>query len=245
MRQETDRFGTITMPSGCLYGIQTARCIENLSFSKSYLKDYPQLLKALLQVKTACARANSAAGVVTAELGRAIENACGDAMKEEYRSQFAVDMLHGGGGIAFNVNVNEVIANIANISAGGQAGAYEPVHPKEHVNASQSTADVCHTALRLALRESSAGLIVELRTLKDALAGRKLALGQVITVARTCLQDAMPVSLGEMFGAFAALIKRLADELEACREILGAVNLGGTVIGSGEGAPEAYRKMRH
>ncbi len=242
MRQERDRFGVITLPDQCLYGIQTARCIENLSFSDFKLADYPSFLSCLALVKSACAKANQSAGMIEDNIARAIEGACQEIGSGRYRDQFPVDMLHGGGGIAFNVNVNEVIANVANMRLGNTPGSYNPVHPKKHVNASQSTADVCHTALRLTLLSRSEELFGALRRLTQAFAEKRLEFSSISTIARTCLQDAMPVKLSETFGAFEALVKRRCDELYGSIAKLSSVNLGGTVIGSGDGASSEYRK---
>jgi len=243
VREEHDRFGTIALPPECLYGIQTARCVENLSFSQSRLSDYPEFLSAMALVKLACAKANLSAGVIDSAAASSIEGACAEINSGLYREQFPVDMLHGGGGIAFNVNLNEVIANVANLKLGGKPGSYSPVHPRVHVNASQSTADVCHTALRLALLGRSEELLGRLRLLEQAFAAKRADLAAVTTISRTCLQDALPVALSETFGAFEALVGRRTDELLQSTAKLVAVNLGGTVIGSGAGAPREYRAV--
>lgn len=243
MRQEHDRFGAINLPSSCLYGIGTARCLENLSFSGSNLGDYPDFLQALLSVKRACAKANLNTGALTPSLYQAITTACLELARTEHSVHFPVDMLHGGGGIAFNVNMNEVIANFANLKLGHQPGQYCPVHPSAHVNVNQSTADVCHTALRLAIITASSRLDKTLRELTDAFTRKRCDLLPIVTLARTCLQDAMTVSLGEAFGSFAAVVERRRNELNWSVSKLKKVNLGGTVIGSGDGASSDYRAI--
>jgi aspartate ammonia-lyase len=243
VRIESDRFGEVSLPSTCLYGVGTARCLENLSFSRSPLSDYPDFLAALLTVKRACAAANLASGLLTESIHRAIESACINLANHDQRCHFPVDMLHGGGGIAFNVNLNEVIANSANVQFGRLPGEFSPVHPTKHVNLSQSTADVCHTGVRLAIIKASLRLDNALKRLSKTLCLKKVEFLPIKTLARTCLQDALVVPLGETFGAFDAVIERRRKEL--CNSInkLERVNLGGTVIGSGDGASQTYRAV--
>lgn len=243
VRSERDSFGEVRLDSSCFYGIQTVRCLENLSFSPARLRDYPRLIESLAKVKRACALANAEAGVLSTAIAQAIEAACLELEAGEHREQFLVDMLHGGGGIAFNFNLNEVVANLANLRFGSGVGTYDPVHPKIHVNASQSTADVCHTAFRLAVYNSLQALLAVLAQLYSAFIEKQQAFKEVETLARTCLQDAMTVPLGTIFGAYAAVTKRRSVELSQCTERLRRVNLGGTVIGSGDGAGTPYRQV--
>jgi aspartate ammonia-lyase len=140
------------------------------------------------------------------------------------------------------MNVAEVIANVASEALGGRRGEYVPIHPKRHVNASQSTADVCHTALRLALLERSAVLLAALEALAETSETKVHEFRHVATLARTCLQDAMPTTLALLFVGHAALIRRRTRELRQSLEAIHQVALGGTVIGSGEGAPLRYRE---
>jgi aspartate ammonia-lyase len=214
-----------------------------MSFSGQSLSQYPQLIASLAIVKRACAQANIMAGTLPSQLGALIAEQCNRLIGGEYREQFPVDMLHGGGYIAFNTNINEVIANLANIAAGGHAGTYTPIDPKSHVNCGQSTADVCHTAVRLAIIQLFASLQDALQDLGEHFQRLAVELRPVQTIARTCLQDAMPVSLGESFGAYAAFIERRARECRRAVLSLQEINLGGTVIGSGEGADERYRQL--
>lgn len=243
VRIERDRFGPLELPSSCLYGIGTARCLENLSFSNSKLSDYPDFLNALLSVKRACAQANLASGLIANEIQHAIDNACLKLAHADHRQSFPVDMLHGGGGIAFNLNVNEAVANYANLQSMGAAGVYFPVHPAKHVNLCQSTADVCHTSLRLAIVVAARRLDMALESLSDAFARKSAEFRPIKTLARTCLQDAMTVSLGAAFGAFDTVTARRRKEFASSVDQLKKVNLGGTVIGSGEGANSRYREQ--
>jgi len=239
-RVERDLLGELEIDAAALYGVHTARAVQSLSFSGRRLADYPRYLHALVAVKQAAARANRDAGVLDSGLAGAIENACAALRAGRHQNQFPVDLLAGGGGIAVNMNVNEVIANLANEALGGARGVYEPVHPKLHVNASQSTADVCHSATRLAILDHWTDLHRALKGCGAAVRAKADALRPVMTMSRTCLRDGFAVSLGDLFGGFAAAIERRTAELDRAVQAFRQVNLGGTVIGSGTGAPPAY-----
>jgi aspartate ammonia-lyase len=225
----------VTPPPTLLpHGPQTALAREHLSFSGRTLGAEPELLRALLQVKKAAALANAAAGALAPERSRAIVGACDALLADPSPASFPVDLLSGGGGIAFNVNLNEAIAARA-------GGAGLPIDAKAHVNASQSSADVCHTAFRLAVLARWDDLAPALDALHASLEERAKALASVTTLTRTCLRDALPGALGDLLGGHAALIARRRAALAQATAPLHAVNLGGTVIGSGEGAPAGYR----
>ncbi len=153
-----------------------------------------------------------------------------------------VDLLGGGGSIGINMNVNEVLANLASEALGGGRGSYDPVHPLRHVNASQSTADVCHTAARLAVTAAAPAALDALDACAASLTARADAVARVPTLARTCLQDAMPTTADVLLRGHAAALARRAADLRAAVVPLDAVVLGGTVIGDGRGAPPAYRE---
>jgi len=241
-RIEEDAFGRMELPDDALYGIHTLRCKENMTFSGRALRDYPEYVEALVMVKKAAARVNAQIGVLPDRLAEAIEAACDEILEGRHREQFIVDAFHGGGGIGANMNVNEVIANLANERLGGARGLYDPVHPNDHVNASQSTSDVCHTAVRIALLRVSGEFLGSLERLCDTTAQKAEAFMPVMTIARTCLQDAMAVPAGALFAGYAHGLRRRLEELRRSVSRLHAVNLGGTVIGSGTGAPPEYRE---
>jgi len=241
-RFEEDLLGERAVPADALYGIHTVRAAENLGFSDRILANYPDYIRALATVKKAAARANRDAHVIDARRQGAIERACDGLIRGEHLAQFPVDMLGGGGSIAVNMNLNEVIANLACEDLGGARGSYEPVHPKLHVNASQSTADVCHTAIRMTVLSRWSGLRRALSQCVEAFRAKAAELRPVVTISRTCLQDASPVSLGELFGGHAAAIGRRAGELAQSVRKLMRINLGGTAIGSGSGASASYRR---
>jgi len=192
-RIEQDLLGELAVPAAALYGIHTVRATRNLSFSGKTLGRYPAYIRALAIVKKAAARANRDARVLDTRVATAIERACDALIRGEHPDQFPVDALGGGGSIAVNMNLNEVIANLANEHAGGTRGTYRPVDPKTHVNASQSTADVCHSAIRIAILERWAVTRRALAACASASRVKAAQLRPVITIARTCFQDAAPV----------------------------------------------------
>jgi aspartate ammonia-lyase len=241
-RIERDIIGDLEVPARALYGIHTVRSIHNLSFSGRTLGAYPAYVRALAIVKKAAARANRDARVLEPRMLKAIEAACAEVIAGKHLDQFPVDVLGGGGGIAVNLNINEVIANLANEFLGGSRGTYRPIDPKRHVNASQSTADVCHTASRIAIIDRWTGLRRVLDTCRDAARAKARQFHSVRTIARTCLRDASAVSLGEIFGAHASAIERRVAEIDRTVMALRRINLGATAIGDGSGAPPLYRR---
>lgn len=240
-RLESDTLGAVRVPASALYGARTVRALENLSFSGRALGGCPAYVRTLGWVKQAAARANREAGVLRPEIADAIDAAAARLGNLELLDHLPVDLLGGGGSIGVHVNVNEVIANVANEAAGGRRGEYSPVRGAD-VGASQSTADVCHTALRLAIIDQWRPLQRALRATLATLCEKAGELGDVETLARTCLRDAMVVRLEVLFSGYASLIERRTLELERCVEPLHRVALGGTVIGTGEGAPGLYRE---
>jgi aspartate ammonia-lyase len=241
-RIERDLLGELEIPASALYGIHTVRAVRNLSFSGKTLGHYPHYVAALAIVKKAAARANRDAKVIDPCVCAAIEHTCAFLIRGAPPDQFPVDVIGGGGGIGVNMNINEVIANFANEHLGGKRGAYAPVDPKRHVNASQSTADVCHTAIRIAALDRWKPLRTALGALVSATRAKAVQLRPTITIARTCLQDASPISMGALFGGHAAVLQRRIDELARSIDNLRRINLGGTAVGSGQGAPPAYRR---
>jgi aspartate ammonia-lyase len=240
VRVERDALGAVEIPAAALYGIQTARAVENLSFSRRTLGACPAYVDALVMVKRAAARANRAAGVLAPRLADAIEAAALTAPR--HLDQFPVDLLGGGGSIGVNMNVSEVLANLANEQLGTARGSYEPVHPLRHVNASQSTADVCHSAARLAILARAERLTATLAAATRTLAAKADAFASIPTLSRTCLQDALPTTVDVLIGGHAALLRRRGEAIASALAPLHAVALGGTVIGDGAGAPAAYRE---
>lgn len=236
MKIMKDEFGVIELPDQALYGMQTARTIENMSFSGKILAQYPVYIQSLAKVKKAAAMANHLSGVIDFAVKDAIVNACDELIAGKYTDQFPVDVFHGGGSIGINMNVNEVLAALAGMSG-------ESVHSVEHVNASQSTADACHTAIRIALIVKSTMLERSIQSILQVLDQKATEFAQIATIARTCWQDGMQVSAGVFFGAAASALSRRLESLRQAVTQIHRVNLGGTVIGSGVGASERYREV--
>jgi len=230
------------IPKQALYGIQTARVLECMNFSGVSLSSYPDLIVSLATVKKACAAANLEARILEPDLCAAIVQACDQVIAGSHHSEFVVDMLHGGGSIAFNQNANEVLANLANLRLGSGVGDYSPIS-RQHVNLSQSTSDVCHTAFRLCVKARIIRVIDSLQLLFESLEEKRCEFLNVETLARTCLQDALTTSMGTTFGAYKTFVSRRRQHLEDANSRMDEVNLGGTVIGDGSGAHPDYRKV--
>lgn len=221
------------MSERILYGEQTKHTLENMSFTGRHLGDFPVYVRALIQVKEACVRANMRAGQISRERGVQIQAACRELLRGDYREQFPVDVFHGGGGIGLNMNVNEVIASLAG----------ENVGPVDDVNLNQSTSDACHTALCLALLTMTENLAQEIQAVEAVLSDKAEEFAGIHTIARTCWQDGMAVELSSIFEALANALKRNRSKLEENGKEFARVNLGWTVIGSGTGATEGYRQV--
>lgn len=238
MRIEHDLLGERQIEDSCYYGIHTRRALEN--FHITGVSIHPELIKALVTVKKAAALANEAVGLLDSKIARAIVGACDEMMSGRLNDQFVVDCLQGGAGTSANMNVNEVIANRAIELLGGKKGEYLLVHPLDHVNMSQSTNDVYPTAVRIAainLLKPVSELFAELQT---ALQEKEEEFSRVLKVGRTQLQDAVPVMLGQEFGAWAQAVARDRWRLYKVEERLRQVNLGGTAVGTGLNADRKY-----
>lgn len=242
-RTEVDFLGEMHLPAGTLYGIQTARAIENFPVTGVTLSQFPELVNALAMVKMACVLTNHDLGVIDNERASVIAAACNSILSGAHHEAFVVDMIQGGAGTSTNMNANEVIANLALNLLGRSAGDYRHVHPNDHVNLSQSTNDVYPTAIRLAVLAQCAPLIEALSHLQRAFESKAQDFSTVLKVGRTQLQDAVPMTLGMEFAAFAASIKSDAAHVTQQSGQLKIVNLGGTAIGTGINAPPSYGEL--
>lgn len=239
-RVEHDLLGDREVPSEYLYGIQTLRALENFNISGISLTSLPTLINALAMVKMACARANHDTGALSTEVTEAIVKACTEITNGRWHTQFVVDVIQGGAGTSTNMNANEVIANRALELMGHRRGEYDYCHPNNHVNLSQSTNDVYPTALKVALILSNRGLIKVLQKLIDSFHAKAVEFRDVIKMGRTQLQDAVPMTLGQEFEAFAVTLEEEIDRLQQNVNLFLEVNLGGTAIGTGINADERY-----
>ncbi|MCG8335877.1 MAG: aspartate ammonia-lyase [Proteobacteria bacterium] len=244
-RIEKDLLGEVSIPMDAAYGAQTQRALENfpLAGEKSFA-DYPELLKAFMVIKKACVKANAKAGQVDNEQANAITQAISKIEAGDFDDQFPVHSFHGGGGVSFNMNVNEVIANLANHLACNNAyGSYEPVHPNNHVNLNQSTSDVFCTAIHIAVIEKWQSLGPELQKLAQAFFELGERWQTVKKIARTCLQDAVEISFHDYFSGYRDLLVREHRRLDNAVSELYSINLGGTIVGRPEDANEDYREQ--
>jgi aspartate ammonia-lyase len=238
---ERDTLGDVQVPDDALYGAQTQRAVENYPISG--LREHPAFVRAFILLKKAAALANMELSTLDEKLGRAIVAACDEILsnEEKYRSQFVVDVFQAGAGTSFNMNCNEVIANLANLNLGGKVGQYKPTNPNDHVNMSQSTNDVFPTALRIATVDLLGLLIPQLERLREALKEKGDQFAAVIKSGRTHLQDAVPVTLGQEFAAYAAAMQRANRLLHDASTELLDLGIGGTATGTGINTPVGYR----
>jgi len=240
-RTERDPLGELEVPADAYYGIQTARAREN--FRISDLRAPDDLVVATVLIKRAAAEANEALGRLDKRVANAIVQACDEIRAGALRDQFVVDVYQAGAGTSHNMNTNEVLANRAAEILGGARGEYTLVHPNDHVNMGQSTNDVFPTATRLALLIGMRPLVDAARGLASSLQEKAEAFAHVLKVGRTHLQDAVPMTLGQEFGGYAACIERGADDVEEAAEQLKELNLGASAVGTGLNAGDDYARV--
>lgn len=239
-RIEHDFLGELPVPADAYYGIQTLRAVENFRISGIKMFQEPLFIKAFALVKKAAARANMKCGVLSEKLGEAICFACDELLSGKYHDQFITDLIQGGAGTSVNMNANEVIANIGLEYLGYQKGEYDYLHPNNHVNASQSTNDAYPTAIHLALYRKVDTYIEALQKLEAAFRKKAGEFAHILKMGRTQLQDAVPMTLGQEFGSWAATIGEEIKRMEISQKLLTDVNMGGTAIGTGLNAPNDY-----
>ncbi len=242
MRTETDSLGDVLVAADALWGAQTQRAIEN--FDVSGLKQPGVYLAATALVKQAAAEVNMDLGLLDTERGQAIAEAAREIVQGHWRDQFVVDPFQAGAGTSHNMNANEVIANLANEKLGGQRGVYRPVHPNDHVNMAQSTNDVIPTVLRVAASMDVGRLLEALDALVGRLETKAAAFDHMLKPGRTHLQDAVPVRLGQEFGAYAQAVRLDRERIARAAEGLRRLGIGGTATGTGLNShPDYHRRM--
>jgi aspartate ammonia-lyase len=232
-RIEHDCIGSTPVPADAYWGIHTARAMTNFPISGIPVSHHPELIHAFGIVKRACALANRDLGGISKEQWTLIDAACVDVAAGKFDEQFPTDVLQGGAGTSTNMNANEVIANRALELAGHPKGTYALIHPNDHVNKSQSTNDTYPAAARLAIIEALDALIVSARGLSRSFRSLAHKTMHDATIGRTQLQDAVPMTFGQEFMAFASILETDIAAIEDLREPLSTVNLGGTAIGTG------------
>ena len=239
-RTEHDLLGERQVPHEYYYGVQTLRALENFNISGVTLGYYPRLIDALAVVKMAATRANHDLGLLSKPVAEAIQQACREILNGKWHTQFVVDMIQGGAGTSTNMNANEVIANRALEILGYEKGEYKYCHPNNHVNLSQSTNDAYPTALKIAIINSNVKLIEVLSELITAFRTKAESFAHVIKMGRTQLQDAVPMTLGQSFEAYAVTISEEISRLNQNSQLFLEVNMGGTAIGTGINADPEY-----
>lgn len=241
-RLERDLLGDKPVPVNCYYGIHTLRALENFQISDQVVGKNLAFIRALAQVKKASAQTNLKFGKLPEQISNAIQFAADQLIQqpEQWQTSFPLDVYQGGAGTSINMNTNEVIANIALEHLGFHKGEYQHVNPNDHVNKSQSTNDVYPTALKLATYYSLDNLFAEMRHLIANIQNKVVEFDHVIKMGRTQLQDAVPMTLGQEFNAFATLLKEDLKLIDRTRQLLLEVNLGATAIGTGVNSPEGY-----
>ncbi len=239
-RTEHDLLGDREVPADALYGVQTLRAVENFPITGIRLGHFPHLIRSLAMVKQAAARANLTLGILDPEIAGAIDRACTEIIDGHWHGHFVVDVVQGGAGTSTNMNANEIIANRALELLGYERGDYVHCHPNNHVNLSQSTNDAYPTSVRVAVVLQLADLLAALRTLETDLHTKATEFHQVLKMGRTQLQDAVPMTMGQEFDAFAVTTGEDIARLEETARLFLEVNLGGTAIGTGINADPRY-----
>lgn len=242
-RVEHDLLGEKEIPEDSYFGIQTQRAVENFEISGIPISTTPTMIKALAYVKKAAAMANLDLGILPSTIAKAICEACDEILKGEHHSHFVIDVFQGGAGTSTNMNANEVIANRALELMGYTKGDYEFCHPNNHVNCSQSTNDVYPTAFRIALHFLIIKLMSRMKILQQSFAEKGLEFSDVLKLGRTQLQDAVPMTLGQEFSAYATTIGEDIERTQELLSLINEVNLGATAIGTGLNAPPEYTRI--
>jgi aspartate ammonia-lyase len=237
-RTEKDPLGALAVPASALYGAQTVRATQN--FPISGMRPLPMFVTAVVWIKKAAALTHKKTGRLEPRLANAIVAAADEILGGAHRDQFVVDVFQAGAGTSHNMNVNEVLANLANEHLGAPRGSYAPIHPNDHVNMAQSTNDVIPTAIRLGALALARDLTKVFGDLRDALLAKGAELDDVLKSGRTHLQDAMPIRLGQEFHAYGRTIDRNIKRVEMAADFLRDLGIGGSAVGTGVNVEPAY-----
>lgn len=239
-RMEKDLLGEKAVPANAYYGVQTARALENFQLSGVAINHYPEFVEAWAIVKLAAAHANTDVGAMKPERFAAIQKAANEVLAGKYLDQFEVDWYQGGAGTSTNMNANEVLANIGLEATGHKKGEYQFLEPHDDLNMSQSTNDSYPTAIKVALLLRNDKLVGELQRLVASFRDKGDAYIKIVKMGRTELQDAVPMTVGQEFHAFASALESQIQELRNAEKSLYAVNMGATAIGTEINVPKAY-----
>ncbi|MCJ2163424.1 MULTISPECIES: aspartate ammonia-lyase [unclassified Pseudodesulfovibrio] len=242
-RTEHDFLGEKTLAAETYYGVQTLRAVENFKITDNPISSCTEMIVALGYVKKAAALTNLELGILPADIAKAICGACNEIIAGKLHDQFVVDCIQGGAGTSTNMNANEVIANRALEILGKTKGEYEFCHPNNHVNCSQSTNDVYPTAFRIALYNKLERLIRAINEVQSGFANKGAEFADVLKMGRTQLQDAVPMTLGQEFSAYATTLGEDICRLQDARKLLLEINIGATAIGTSINAPSEYPRL--
>ena len=240
-RVEADPLGKKKVRADALYGIQTARALEN--FRVSSLRIHPEFYRAYFEIKKAAAQANMETGKLDKKIGKAVVKAADELLAGKWSEQFDLDVFQAGAGTSYNMNVNEVIANRSLELIGKQRGDHEVINPNDHENKSHSTNDTMPTAMRIAALRLVEPLCKSLYDLAGSFEAKGKEFAGIQKSARTHLHDALPMSLGAEFGAYGANIRRSTDRLAVQVKLLAEIPLGGTAVGDGTNTDPKYAKF--
>lgn len=242
-RVENDLLGDLNVPEKAYYGIQTQRAIDNFHISGVRLYQYPEFIKGLAYVKWAAAETNFTLGLLDEKIKSAIVAAAKEVIEGKFDKEFPIDMVQGGAGTSTNMNINEVLANRALEIMGYQKGEYQYCSPNDHINLSQSTNDAYPTSIKLAAINSNVKLIEHLKLLITSFRQKGIEFKSVLKMGRTQLQDAVPMTLGQEFEAFAANLEEEIERLNQNSALFFEINMGATAIGTGLNAVPGYAKL--
>ena len=242
-RIESDLLGELKVPADAYYGVQTQRALNNYKISNTRMCDYPEYVISIAYVKMAAAAANAELGVLDKTIANAIIAACCEIMDGKFHDQFPIDMMQGGAGTSVNMNANEVIANRALELMGHKKGEYQYCSPNDHVNCAQSTNDAYPTAFRYTFVRMNKHLVASLQALIAAFRAKGVEFKDYIKMGRTQLQDAVPMTAGQEFNAFANNLEEEIANLERNAVLLREINMGGTAIGTGLNAVPGFADL--
>jgi aspartate ammonia-lyase len=242
-RTEHDSLGEREIPNNAYYGVQTVRALENFAISGIPMRNFAHFVNAIAYVKKAAAQANAELKCLDPGVARAIVQACDEILSGKLHDQFVVDMFQGGAGTSTNMNANEVIANRGLELMGRAKGEYKHLHPNDHVNCSQSTNDAYPTAIKLAVIFALKDTLAAMGELRASLEAKEKEFAHVLKMGRTENQDAVPMTLGQEFGAYAVMIGSAMAALGRSIEELHELNMGATAIGTGLNSPPGYADL--
>lgn len=243
-RIEEDLLGRHNVPADAYYGVHTARAIENFKMSGQTISDVPEFIRGMVLTKKAAALANGELGTIDPDIADRIVAACDEVLNDgKCMDQFPIDVFQGGAGTSVNMNTNEVLTNIALEAMGEEKGRYDLINPNDDVNKCQSTNDAYPTGFRVAVYDKTGTVMGALEELIEAFEGKATEFEDVLKMGRTQLQDAVPMTMGQEFHAYAVTLREEIRAMDVCRGLLLEVNLGATAIGTGLNTPQAYSRL--